>query len=139
LDACTAGNNTITHWSIGVAAAGASKILYKGSLGTSLQGPFTGKASNDTITIPGHSLSVNDLVAFYPAANSTLPTGITEGTPYFVKTVVGNDITISTTQGGAVLDITADGDGVSIKAQSLQVSNGITPQFAAGALSIFED
>jgi hypothetical protein len=136
---CTAGNNTLTHWSIGVAAAGASKILYKGSLGTSIQGPFTGKASTDVITIPGHTLAVNDLVAFYPAANSTLPTGITEGTGYFVKTVAGNDITISTTQGGAVLDITVDGDGVAIKAISLAVSSGITPQFAAGALSIYED
>jgi len=28
--ACTAGTNTITHWSVGTAASGAGKILYKG-------------------------------------------------------------------------------------------------------------
>ena len=30
--ACTAGTNTITHMSVGVAASGAAKILYKGTV-----------------------------------------------------------------------------------------------------------
>jgi hypothetical protein len=30
--ACTAGTNTITHWSVGVAASGATKILYSGAV-----------------------------------------------------------------------------------------------------------
>lgn len=33
---CTAGSNTITHFSIGVAASGVSKILYYGALTASL-------------------------------------------------------------------------------------------------------
>jgi hypothetical protein len=135
---CGASGATITHFGIGTDSSGAGTLLYSNTLGASNQGPFTAK-TDDTITIPGHTLSVNDLVAFYAAFGSSLPTGITEGTQYFVKTVSGNDITISTTQGGSTLDITAAGDGVAYKAASLAVSNGITPQFAIGALVITED
>lgn len=138
--ACTAGSNTLTHWAIGTLSSGTGKVLYKGSLGSSNLGPFTAAAATDTITIPGLSgLSVGDLVVFYTFEGSSLPGGITEGTQYFVKTVSGSAITISTTSGGTTLDITTDGDGVAIKAQSLAVSSGITPQFAAGAIVIKED
>ncbi len=34
--ACSAGSNTITHFSVGVAASGATKILYSGALTASL-------------------------------------------------------------------------------------------------------
>jgi len=135
---CGASGATITHWGLGTDAAGAGTLLYSNTLGASNQGPFTAK-TDDTITIPGHSLSVDDRVAFYAAFGSSLPTGITEGTQYWVKTVSGADITISTTQGGGTLDITAIGDGVAYKAATLAVSNGITPQFAIGALTITED
>lgn len=30
--ACTAGTNTITHWSVGAASSGATKILYSGTV-----------------------------------------------------------------------------------------------------------
>jgi hypothetical protein len=137
--ACTSGANSATHWSVGTSPSGVGKILYKGALGTAIAGPFTGKASTDAITIPGHTLAIDDRVAFFPSAQSSLPTGITEGTLYFVKTVTGNDITIAATSGGTVIDITADGDGVAIKALKLDISTGITPQYAAGQWSLFED
>ena len=136
--ACTGGSETITHFGIGTDSSGAGTLLYKGTLGTVNQGPFTAKA-DDTITIPGHTLAVNDRVVFYPAFGSSLPTGITEGTHYFVITVSGDDITISTTQGGGTLNITAVGDGVVYEASALAVSSGITPSFPAGDLDITED
>lgn len=34
--ACTAGTNTITHWSVGVASSGATKILYAGAVTPSI-------------------------------------------------------------------------------------------------------
>jgi hypothetical protein len=135
---CGVTGADITHWGIGASSSGAGKLLYKGPLGASLQGPFTAK-TDDTITIPGHSLSVDDRVSFYPVPGSSLPTGITEGVIYWVKTVSGDDITISTTQGGGALNITAVGDGIAIKSAVLAVSNGITPSFAAGALVGVED
>lgn len=135
---CGVTGATITHWGLGTDSSGAGTLLYSNTLGSSNQGPFTAKV-DDTITIPGHTLVVDDRVAFYPAFGSSLPTGITEGTQYWVKTVSGDDITISTTQGGGTLNITAVGDGVAYKAATLTVSNGIRPRFAASALTITED
>lgn len=129
---------TATHFAVGIASSSTGKVLYKGPLGTSIQGPFTGAVS-DTITIPGHTLVVDDRVAFYPAFGSSLPTGITEGTLYWVKTSATDTITISTTQGGATLDITGVGDGMCVKATTLTVSVNITPEFAVGQLVIQED
>lgn len=135
---CGATGATITHFAIGTDSSGAGKILYKGPLGTAVQGPFTAKA-DDTITIPGHSLAVDERVAFYPAFGSSLPTGLTEGTIYWVITVAGDDITVSTTQGGGAVNITAVGDGVAVECVTLAVSSGITPTFAIGALVVTED
>lgn len=135
---CGATGADITHWGIGTASSSTGKLLYKGPLGSALQGPFTAK-TDDTITIPGHALSVGDRVSFYPLPGASLPTGITEGTIYWVKTVSGNDITISTTSGGTTVDITAVGSGFAIKSAVLSVSNGITPSFAIGALVVTED
>lgn len=135
---CGLTGATITHFGVGTASSGAGKLLYKAPLGTVLQGPFTAK-TDDTITIPSHSLAVDERVAFYPLPGSSLPTGLTEGTVYWVKTVSGNDITVSTTQGGGTVDITAVGDGIAIEANPLAVSSGITPSFAIGALVIQED
>lgn len=136
---CGLTGATITHFGIGTDASGTGKLLYKAPLGTALQGAFTAVAVGDLITIPGHSLAVDERVAFYPVLGSALPSGLTEGTIYWVKTVSGNDITVSTTQGGAAVDITAAGDGIAIEAATLAVSSGITPSFAIGALVLQED
>lgn len=136
--ACTAGSGTAVHIGIGTSSSGAGKLLYKAPLGPSIQGPFTATTA-DVLTVPGHTLAVNDTVALYPLHGSTFPTGITEGTIYFVKTVSGNDITLSATQGGATLDVTAVGDGIILKTQSLAISVGITPEFAIGAIKVAED
>jgi len=136
---CTGGSDEIQYWSVGVASSGPSLILHMGLIGsTALPLPFTAKA-DDTITIPGHSLSVNHRVAFFPIPGGTLPTGITAGTLYFVKTVSGDDITISTTQGGSAVDITAAGTGVVQRAIPLTVTEPIVPRFQAGQLIIVEE
>lgn len=132
---CTAGADTITHWSIGTASSGAGKVLVSGTLAKSVEGPFTAVGSTDIFTIPGHTFAVGDRIVFYPSAGSTLPTGITAGTHYFVKTVSGNTVTISATNGGATLDITTDGDGTAYKGDVLAVSVNITPEIAIGQFS----
>jgi hypothetical protein len=130
---CTGGSNTITHFGIGTDISGTGQLIGSGPVGSTNQGPITATAA-DAITIPGHTLVVNDTVAFFALFGVALPTGITEGTTYFVKTVSGNDITISTTQGGATLDITAAGDGMCFKVSTLAVSVNIAPEFAIGQL-----
>ena len=107
---CTgvADSQTALYWGIGLASSGSGTLEYSGPLGT-LLGIGTGKASNDTVTIPGLSgLSVNDKMAVIAVPNATVPAGVTEGTTYFAKTVSTNDVTLSATSGGALLDITAD-------------------------------
>jgi hypothetical protein len=136
--ACTAGSSSITHLGVGTDPSGVGKLLYSSNLGNSVQGAFTG-AVTDNITIPGHTLAVDDRVAFYAVFGSALPTGITEGTIYWVKTSATDVITISTTQGGTVLDITGVGDGVCLKAAVLAVSVGITPEVPIAGLVVKEE
>lgn len=125
----------VTHWSTGVTGGGATKIFDRGVIGA-IAGPMTG-ATSDTITIPGHTLIVDDRVAFYATAGSTLPTGITEGTVYWVKTVATDTVTISTTQGGATLDITASGDGIAYKISPITVNQNSIPRLTtATAITI---
>ena len=99
-----------------------------------------GESTDDTMTIKNHALGVDDRVAFFQMGNLALPTGITEGTVYFVKTIPSVDtITLSTTSGGTTVDITADGQGMCFKIIPFSVTTGITPSFGVGALQIIED
>lgn len=135
--ACTAAPATYMYWAIGTAASGAGKILYKGVIGANLGG-FTALAT-DTITIPGLTgVAVNDNIAFFATPGDTLPTGVTEGTVYFVKTVSGNDITISTTAGGATVDITAAGKGRAMKVTPKVMTIGDIPRIPTTS-SVVED
>lgn len=106
-----------------------TKIFDIGVIGPFL-GPFTATAA-DTITIPGLSgVSTGEMVVFLAVDGSSLPSGITEGTTYYVKTLSGNDITVSATLGGATLDIGA-GDGVIYKSTPITIESGVTPQLSA--------
>ncbi len=135
--ACTAAPATYTHWTVVNTASGAGKILYKGVIGANLGG-FTALAT-DVITIPGLTgVAVNDNIVFSAAPGDTLPTGVTEGTVYFVKTVSGNDITISTTAGGATVDITGPGKGRAMKVTPKVMTIGDIPRIPTTS-QIIED
>lgn len=122
---------------IGTAPSGAGKLLASGPLGTALGG-FTG-ATNDTITIPGLTgLVVDDRIAFFAPPGSVLPTGLTEGTVYWVKTVSGDAVTVSATQGGATLDVTAVGEGEAWKITPIAVSTNVIPRLGTGTLLTFD-
>lgn len=126
--------DVLQFWSVGVASAGASKALYSGPIGSNL-GVGTAVAATDTITIPGLTgVSVGDRVVFYAPTGGTIPTGITVGTVYFVKTVSTNDITISTTSGGSTLDITAAGQVLAYKVTPITTGGGVlvTPGLTTG-------
>lgn len=136
--ACIGGTETEFYFGIGSAVAGAGTLDHWGILGTNLGAFACNDTSTENITIPAHGLSVDDRVSFFPEASELgLPTGITAGTVYFVKTVTDTDrIILSTTSGGAAVNITAVGRGVAFKNIGLAVSNGITPKFASSALSV---
>lgn len=136
--ACTGGSETEFFAGIGRQSAGATELDYIVPLGTEL-GEGTAIAAGDLITIPGLTgVAVDDRICFFAAPKGPFPSGLTAGTVYWVKTVATNDVTVSLTQGGAAVDITAAGVVMAWEMAGLAVSAGITPQFAAGALSVKE-
>jgi hypothetical protein len=120
-------------------ASTSGNLLYWGWLGTDDGDLFTALASSEVLTVPGHSLVLNDQVRVLAVPGATLPTGLSEGTTYFVLTVTGNTFQVSTTQGGSAVNITADGSGLIAKLTAKPVLSGDTPSFAVNALQIRED
>lgn len=94
-------------------ASTAGTFAGMGANGGATQFAGTGIASTDTFTALGTSYAVNDTLVFFSGVGNTMPTGITAGTIYFVKTAPGGGAyTLSTTAGGTTLDITADGTAI---------------------------
>jgi len=86
--------------------------------------PFTAADTGDLFTCDAHGYSNDDRVVFWDlGAGSVLPTGITEGTIYWVVGVSGDTFQVSATQGGAAITLTSDGGGLVHK---------ITPEVFAG-------
>lgn len=69
--------------------------------------------AGNTIQSPAHGLSAGQSVVFWATIGAALPTGLAEDTEYFViATGLTADVfEVSTTLGGAAVDITAIGDG----------------------------
>lgn len=92
-------------------------------------------ASPGVVTKTGHGLSANDQVVF----NSTgsLPTGLTIGQTYFVKTVLSADtFTVSVTQGGSAINTSSAGSGTHSVATGNNSNNGLTQDRAGAFLTI---
>ena len=67
-------------------------------------------ASPGVVSLTAHGFSAGDPVVF--RTTGTLPTGLTAGTKYFVKTVLSADtFTVSATSGGSAINTTSDGSG----------------------------
>lgn len=67
--------------------------------------------TNDQVFSVAHGLVNTDQVIVYNVFGETLPTGLTEGTVYFVVSSAANTFKLSLTSGGAAVDITAVGGG----------------------------
>lgn len=67
-------------------------------------------ASPGVVTLASHGFAANDPVVF--STSGSLPTGLTAGTKYFVKTVLtANTFTVSATAGGAAINTSSAGSG----------------------------
>lgn len=95
---------------------------------------FTGVAS-DTITAPGSALSNTNRVVLIALPGSSLPTGATQGTLYYVISASGDTFQISLTSGGAAVNLTATGGGRVARVIPTTVGNGDIPSFAIGAVT----
>lgn len=139
---CGATGDTITHWGIGLSTSGAGTLLASGPVGTGPAFEFTcTNASPGSLSVPSSSFAANARVSVYHTPTGTLPTGMTEGTVYFVGTGGGTaTITLSTTTANAnPVNTSSVGAGVLIGQNPLAVSSLVTPSFAASALLIFLD
>lgn len=67
--------------------------------------------TNDQILSPGHGLANTDRVMLFNVLGTTLPTGVSEGTVYFVVNAATDTFKVSTTSGGAAVDLTGVGGG----------------------------
>jgi hypothetical protein len=75
--------------------------------------PFTAVGSTDVITADAHGfVDTNTVVVWDLGAGSVVPTGLVEGTIYFVRDTAGDTFKLAATSGGAAIDLTTDGAGL---------------------------
>lgn len=134
--ACTAGSATAMFASVGVAVSGATKMIGLATIGGAPQ--IASAAATDTITAFAHGLAADDRVVFYPGYNVTIPTGITEGTVYFVRAtgLTTDTFTVATTSGGAAVDVTGAAGAVFQKVTPITITSSpsVTPRLTTSTI-----
>lgn len=97
--------------------------------------------TNNDIESPTHGLAANDRVFFETVEGLAVPTGLTAGTLYFViATGLADDIfRVSTSSGGAAVDITAEGQVLWHRVSVLTATLGQILRIAVGDLDVFLD
>lgn len=118
-------------------ASTVGNFLYGSPLTPAAQVTFacTAVASTDVITTQAvHGFVANDTVEFEAAEGTAIPTGLTAGTIYYVIStgLTTTAFEVSATQGGAAVNITADGGAVVRKVVGKVVNSGDTFQVAIG-------
>lgn len=93
--------------------------------------------AGNTIDSPTHGMINDDRVVFEVVEGLTVPSGITAGTLYWVLAVTDDDFTISATQDGGAVDITAEGQAVWRKVPMNPVGVGNTFTVNADSLDFF--
>lgn len=92
--------------------------------------------TNDQFLSVAHGLADGDRVQLFNVFAESLPTGVTEGTLYFVVNSATNTFKVSTTSGGAAVDVTAVGGGEGYFQKLIPETFGAQGQItvAAGAI-----
>lgn len=134
---------TAYFWSLGTAAAGpGGYLVLRGGIGLAPRPCVvtTAAVANNAIFCPQHGLTANDPLVFFRYEDSALPSGITEGTVYFVKSVTDTDtITLTTTSGGAgTVSVGSAGQGICQKLTPLVITTNVTPKLETGTVIKFQ-
>ena len=104
---CTFNTNQVTLANTGIQAAGVTSGMFATGTGVTTALSVTTTASNDRITsavVTFPTSCIGGRVSFTTTAN-----GLTRYVIYYIVTASSNYIQVSTTPGGSVVDITADG------------------------------
>lgn len=93
---------------------------------------------DDTITAYAHGLSADQRVFVLASPGALLPAGLAENTAYYVLAsgLTADVFKLSTTSGGAAVNITAGGAAQFMPYTPVTVATNATPEFAIGALVI---
>lgn len=105
-----AGTTVVTGGVWNAASAGTAQFF--NGVGSTVAGVGTATASTDVIASFAHGVTTDDRVFFTAPVGSSLPTGLSATTLYFVRAtgLTADAFTVATTSGGAAVNITADGE-----------------------------
>lgn len=101
----------IGEWS----AATAGTFYGSSPLNATGYAPFVSLAADDLIRCDNHGFVDGECVVVLDTAGAVLPTGLTEGTTYFVRDATTDNFKLAATSGGTAIDLTADGGGFVVK------------------------
>jgi hypothetical protein len=92
----------------------------------------------DLITAYSHGLATDQRVFVLAAPGAVIPTGLSENTAYYVLAsgLTTDAFKLSTTSGGAAVNVTAGGAALFMPYTAVTVAAGATPEFATGALVV---
>lgn len=99
--------------------------------------PIIGTADTaDLITAYAHGLQTDQRVFVLASPGAVIPTGLTENTAYFVLAagLTADAFSLSTTSGGAAVNITAGGAAMFIPYKAVTIAANAMPDFAIGTL-----
>lgn len=119
-------------------ASVAGNMIARGWLGSDGGKLFTATAA-DVFTAPSHTLVNDDKVAVITVPGGTLPTGVVDGTIYFVVGQSGDTFNLSATQGGGAINLTTTGAGLIKKVIPKTVQTNDSLSFGVGTLVITLD
>lgn len=126
---------------IGIAVYDAStsgNLVRKAYLTNGTYRIFTGLASTNILTAPGHSFVNGDRVVVNAAPNTSLPSSLVAGTLYHVVGVGTDVLQVSLTGGGSAVSLGSNGAGRVFKVVSQAVTTDFVPTFATGSLVFTE-
>jgi hypothetical protein len=119
------------------AASGGNFLAYAPLGANQPQGFQLTDTTNDDFVCVGHGFSAGDEVFFVQEFSAkSLPGGITAGTPYYVISagLTANAFRVSTTPGGAAVNVSAAGAGLVCRTAAVDMSSGQILRIAAGDL-----
>lgn len=110
------GTGAGIRFGVGTTNGGQNGLLWMNSVGNLFWRPktaaaFTAVAATDIITVTGQNFIIQDGVKVQFSTTNTLPAGLSTGTTYYLISSVGATFQVSTTFGGAAVNITNTGTG----------------------------
>lgn len=130
------GATTVRYVAFWDALTGGNFIAYQ-PLGSATAKEFIVDIASDLIRLPAHGYADTDQVVFI---GDTVPTGLTEGTIYFVRDSTSDNFKVAATSGGTAIDLTSQAGTacqvVKIVAETLGSQGTITLSAATLGLNL---